>query len=259
MEIKIFESLEFGSVRSILRDGDVWFISKDISNILGYSDNEAMTRRLDLDEKEVLTLENIKNLQIIGFENSTRGVSIINESGLYNAIIGSSKSEAKIFKKWITSEVLPSIRKTGGYVQENRAIDFVNNWLPSLDENSKSAIASVIEENRKLILKIEEQKPKVEFTDKLLKSKDCILVRDFAKILYEEKINIGEKKLYKWLRDNNYLMRDNLPDQQYMKYFSVKENTIDTPFCVKLVKTTLVTPEGQLYFYSKLKDVEGGF
>ena len=93
----------------------------------------------------------------------------------------------------------------------------------------------------------------MEFTDKLLKSKDCILIRDYAKILYDEDIKIGEKQLYKWLRENRYLMQDNTPYQSYMKYFSIKENSIDTPFGIKLTKTTLINPVGQLYFYHKLK------
>jgi anti-repressor protein len=138
-----------------------------------------------LDEEEKVR----RNVSTLGGVQETW---LITEDGVYEILMQSRKPIAKEFKKQV-KDILKTIRKTGGYVQENRAIDFVNNWLPSLDDNSKNAIASVIEENRKLILKIEEQKPKVEFTDKLLKSKDCILVRDFAKILYEEKINIGEK------------------------------------------------------------------
>lgn len=101
---------------------------------------------------------------------------------------------------------------------------------------------------------IETQQPKVDFANRLLKSKDNILVREFSKIMQEEKVfNLGEKKLYAWFRDNKYLMQNNEPYQTYMKYFVVEENTIDTPFCVKSVKTTKINPDGQVYFYSKLK------
>ena len=108
-------------------------------------------------------------------------------------------------------------------------------------------------ENKEKSKIIEDNKPKVEFAEKLLESTDNILVREYAKILYEEGIKLGEKKLYKWLRDNKYIMQNKEPYQRYMKYFYVKERTINTPFGTKLRKTTMVSPEGQIYFYHKLK------
>ena len=101
---------------------------------------------------------------------------------------------------------------------------------------------------------IEYQKPLVEFADKMLGSKDSILIRTFSKLLYDEGIKIGEKKLYSWLRENGYLNKSNEPYQQYMNYFEVKVSTYDTPFGTKTTTTTLVKPKGQLYFYNKLKD-----
>ncbi|AJW76933.1 antirepressor [Marinitoga sp. 1197] len=104
-------------VRVLLRDGEPWWVGKDVAAILGYTDTEAMTRRLDGDEQMLI---NSKNLQNVGFEIPTRGLKIINESGLYNAILGSKKTQAKEFKRWITHEVLPSIRKYGKYEIENK-------------------------------------------------------------------------------------------------------------------------------------------
>lgn len=101
---------------------------------------------------------------------------------------------------------------------------------------------------------IEEQKPKVEFANKILGSKDSILVRVYSKILFDEGINIGERKLYKWFRDNGYLSKTNEPYQKYMKYFEVKETPYDTPYGIKINTTTLVKPEGQIYFHDKIKE-----
>lgn len=109
-------------------------------------------------------------------------------------------------------------------------------------------------ETKPLLDKIEEQQPKVDFADKILKSKDNILVREFAKLMHEHKVsNLGERRMYLWLRESKYLMTNNEPYQKYMKYFAVKESTIDTAFGTRLTKTTLITPHGQLFLYNKLK------
>ena len=101
---------------------------------------------------------------------------------------------------------------------------------------------------------IEYQKPLVEFADKMLGSKDSLLIRVYAKLLNDEGLKIGEKKLYSWFRDNGYLNRSNEPYQQYMEYFEVKVSTYDTPFGTKTNTTTLIKPKGQLYFFKKLKE-----
>ena len=104
---------------------------------------------------------------------------------------------------------------------------------------------------------IEYQKPLVEFADKMLGSKDSLLIRVYAKLLNDEGLKIGEKKLYSWFRDNGYLNRSNEPYQQYMEYFEVKVSTYDTPFGTKTNTTTLIKPKGQLYFFKKLKEDKG--
>jgi anti-repressor protein len=109
-------------------------------------------------------------------------------------------------------------------------------------------------ETQKQQLQIEEMTPKANFTDRLLKSKDNILVREYSKILQDEGFTLGEKKLYKWFRDNKYLMKNNEPYQQYMKYFAVIESTINTLWGEKIVKTTKINPQGQLFFYLKLEE-----
>jgi anti-repressor protein len=134
---------------------------------------------------------------------------------------------------------------------------------PKVPMNYKEALLALVEaeeekerlqlETQKQQLQIEEMTPKAQFTDRLLKSKDNLLVREYAKVLQDEGFTLGEKKLYKWLRDNRYLMQNNEPYQKYMKYFKVIERTRDTMWGQKITKTTKVTPQGQLYFYEKLE------
>ena len=185
--------------------------------------------------------------------------TIINESGLYNVILRSDKPEAKTFKRWITHEILPQIRKTGGYVNNDEL--FIQTYLPFADDTTKQLFAATLSTVRAQNEQIEQQKkriaelkPKADFTDKLLKSKDSLLVREFAKVMFDEKVcTFGEKQMYKWLRDNKYLMSHNEPYQQHMKHFEVVVRPIDTPFGVKETTTTKINPQGQLYFYNKLK------
>lgn len=136
--------------------------------------------------------------------------------------------------------------------------------LPTTYLEALKALTVEVEKNEQLLLEnkqqeqqIVEMQPKVDFTDRILKSKDCILVREFAKIMQDEKvINYGEKKLYLWLRGNKYINGKNEPYQQYMKYFVVEESSINTVYGIKLVQTTKITPDGQLYFCKKLKDFQ---
>jgi prophage antirepressor-like protein len=247
MDLKIFENSEFGKIRTVNKNEEIWFIGKDVAEILGYSDTSyaIATHCKGVEEMSIPSNGGKQNMKIIA------------ERDLYRLILKSKKPEAERFEDWVVGEVLPSIRKTGGYIIEKendtpeeimaRALLVAQDTLKRREERIKS-----------LELKIEEDVPKVEFADKLLKSKDNILIRDYSKILYDENIKIGEKKLYQWFRENKILMKNNLPYQQFMKYFFVKEKPIDTPFGVKLTTTTMINPEGQLYFYNKLnKEFKG--
>jgi anti-repressor protein len=244
--LTVFENQEFGKVRTVLKDGETWFVAKDVCDCLDVKNVSDAINMLDDDEKNTIVLNE-------GIGNPEK--SIINESGLYSLVLSSRKPSAKKFKKWVTSEVLPSIRKTGGYVQENRAIDFVNNWLPSLDETSKNVIAGVIEENRKLQYKIETDKPLVDFAETISASSDSIDVGVFAKVIKDEGINIGRNKLFQWLREKGYLMDNNIPYQKAMDsgMFEVVEYSYKTPFGDKLATKTLVTGKGQIKLVQILK------
>lgn len=142
--LQVFNNHQFGEIRVLEMSGEPWFVAKDISNVLGYTDAEAMTRRLDNDEQ---TLISKQNLQDVGFEIPTRGLKMINESGLYSAVLGSQKEEAKHFKRWVTREVLPTIRKTGGYVNNDDL--FVETYFPFMDDTTKQAFKQTLETVRK--------------------------------------------------------------------------------------------------------------
>lgn len=198
----------------------------------------------------------------------------VNESGLYDLIFGAAKqgnnqnikTKAKQFKRWVTSEVLPTIRKTGGYVQENRAIDFVNSWLPQLDEVSKYAVASTLEQNRFLVIEnktlkttIEEQKPKVVLAEAIEVSSNSILVKDLAAIFKQKGVDIGQNRLFIWLRENGYLCKKkgnmfNKPTQKSLNLglFEVKEHVhTGNNGELKTKITPKVTGKGQVYFVNK--------
>lgn len=257
---KIFDGYELTIYE---QDGQVKFLLKDLCNILELGQVAGVKRRLD---KDVISNHPLKTIG--GMQQAT----FVNEDGLYDVILDSRKKEAKRFRKWITSDVLPSIRKTGGYVQENRAIDFVNSWLPQLDENSKSAVASTLEQNRhlvtenkKLVTTIESQKTKVVFADAYEVSDDLITIKEMANLLKQKGIDTGEKRLYTWLRDNGYVCRKigdfkNLPTQRSLDLgiLAIKKGLRSgTGGALRQTKTTKVTGKGQIYFVNKFLGQEG--
>lgn len=248
-ELKMFEKENF-KIRVVEQNGDIWFVAKDIADTLGYSDTATMTRRLDEDEK------GMQNLQTLG---GLQGMAIINESGLYNAIIGSKKEEAKIFKKWVTSEVLPSIRKHGGYITPQKVEEMINNpdtmivMLNALKKERQEK-EELLNKNKNLIQKIETDKPRVDFAIGIETSATSISVREYAKIISKDGFVIGEKRLFNWLRDNNFIMWNNEPYQKYIvqNIFEVKEGFYIAGDSTKPYKKTLITGKGQIYFGKKL-------
>jgi anti-repressor protein len=199
-EIMNFEHEAFGQVRTVACEGEPWFMASDIAEVLGYREAEKLTRRLDEDEMttplKTGSLRQIRNLR--------KDTRFINESGLYTAIMHSSKLEAKRFKKWVTSEVLPSIRKNGGYVQA------------SINESPEEIMARALVVAQQTLKRVEEQKelaesqlqavqPKVEFAEALEVSEDTILVRELAKLIQQTTgYKTGGNRFYRWLRDNGY-------------------------------------------------------
>ena len=236
--IKVFNSSEFGNVRTVSIDNEIWFIGKDVVDILGYQNGSRdINRHVSEDDRQ--------NYQNGTFE-SPRGMTIINESGLYSLVLSSKLESAKRFKHWVTSEVLPTLRKTGSY------------GMPQGKELLALAVIEAqktIEEKNK---EIERMRPKEVFADAVASSKDSILIGELAKLICQNGYSVGQNRLFTWMRDNGYLMVQgasrNIPKQRYVEQglFEIKESSIANPDgSVRLIKTTKVTAKGQQYFIQK--------
>lgn len=242
--LKIFENKEFGEIRTVIKDGEPWFVGKDVTKILGY---ERPTKAI-LDHVDGEDLDAVPIQDSIGRMQNT---PVVNESGLYSLILSSKLPNAKKFKKWVTSEVLPSIRKNGGYIagQETMSDDELMARALQVAQNK------ILERDKQ----IETMKPKAIFADAVAASHTSILIGDLAKLISQNGVNIGQKRLFKWLRDNGYLIRRNgsdwnMPTQRSMemKLFEVKESTINNPDgSIRINRTPKVTGKGQQYFVNK--------
>lgn len=244
--IQIFNNEDFGEVRVTEVDGEPMFCAADVTKALGYNNGrDAIARHVDNGDVVKRDTQTSSGIQSMTF---------VNESGLYTLIFGSKLPQAKKFKKWVTSEVLPSIRKTGSYT------------LPKPEYSDTEILAkAVLISQQKLkechVLieaqskKIEEDKPKVDFANAIIGSKTSCLIGELAKILTQNGFTIGQNRLFKLLRRKGYLGHSpkmyNIPYQQYVErgYFELKKG-IRTGVDGSLITTTTtkVTPEGQLYF-----------
>lgn len=243
-EIKIFDNPEFGKVRTMEINGEPYFVGKDVSEILGYSDtNKAIAMHVDDEDKL-----NDKTASSLG----QRGGWLINESGLYSLILSSKLPKAKEFKRWVTSEVLPSIRKHGAYAVDELLND------PEFAIKTFTALKEEREKSKRLSEQIEADKPKVIFADSVSAAKSSILIGDLAKILKQNGVNIGQNRLFEWFRQNGFLIKSgsskNMPTQKAaeMGLFEVKVSTVNNPDgSIRETKTTKVTGKGQVYFVNK--------
>ena len=233
-------------VRTVLIDGEPYFVGKDVTEILGYKNaSKALADHVDSEDK--LNNETLSSL-------GQRGGWLVNESGLYSLILSSKLPSAKKFKRWVTSEVLPAIRKHGAYMTDAKAFDVVNN---------KSGLADLLQQAadqlKRKDIQIAEMKPKALFADSVSASDSTILIGDLAKILKANGVDTGAKRLFQWLRDKSYLINRkgsdwNSPTQKSMNLglFVIKESTHTQPDgTVRVTKTTKVTGKGQQYFVNK--------
>lgn len=250
-KVQVFKNEEFGSVRAIERNGEPWFIGKDMAEILGYT-NTAKAIRDHVDDEDKLT-------ERIVLSGQNREAFLINESGLYSLILGSKLPSAKRFKHWVTSEVLPAIRQNGVYMTDDKAYDITHNPGSLAD-----LLLQAGEQLKQKEIIIQEMKPKALFADAVTTSHTSILVGDLAKIIKQNGYEIGQKRLFEWLRQNGYLIKSgsskNMPTQKSMDLhlFEVKESTVQNPDgSVRVTKTPKCTGEGQVYFINKfLKGTE---
>lgn len=244
-ELQIFKSNQFGEIRTTVQNGEPWFVAADVCKALDITQNRNAVARLDDDEKGVRLTDTLGGKQKL---------TVVNEAGLYSLVLGSRKPEAKAFKRWITHEVLPTIRRTGGYV--NSAEAFIGHYLPHADESTRTMFRAQLKAIEELNAKIEADKPKVLFADAVSSSDTTILVGEMAKILKQNGVDIGQKRFFEWLRQNGYLIKRkgsewNMPTQRSMELglFEIKESThLDGNGCNITTKTPKITGKGQQYF-----------
>ena len=247
--LQIFNNDEFGEIRTVTINNEPYFVGKDVAEILGYGNTrDALSTHVDEEDKVIL-----QKSEITTFEIPNRGMTVINESGLYSLILSSKLPTAKKFKRWVTSEILPSIRKHGMYATE----ELIAN--PDLAIAAFTALKEEREKNNMLEQKIEHDRPKTIFADAVSTSHTSILIGDLAKIIRQNGVDIGQKRLFEWMRQNGYLIKSgssrNMPTQKAMdmKLFEVKESTIQNPDgSSRITRTTKVTGKGQLFFVNKL-------
>lgn len=245
-DLQIFNSPEFGAIRTIEKDGEPWFVGKDVATALGYNNpRDAFKKHIDEEDKGVAKCDTL---------GGTQETTIINESGLYSLVLSSKLPTAKKFKRWVTNEVIPSIRKHGAYMTPEtlEKVLLSPDTLMQLAQNLKDE-----QEKRKALeAQIESQKPAVLFTGAVETSKTSILIGELAKMLKQNGVNIGQNRLFEWLRQNGYLIKRNgtdynMPTQRSMDMglFEIKETTINNPDgSIKISKTPKVTGKGQVYF-----------
>ena len=247
-EIKIFQNEQFGQIRIVVNENnEPLFCLADVCNVLGLRQGDVRQR---LEEGVVST-------QPLETSGGVQQANFVTEDGLYDAILDSRKPEAKKFRKWVTSEVLPSIRKHGGYItaqQNDTPEEIMARALIVAQETLKRKEQRLIEAESK----IQQDAPKVLFADAVSTSQRSCLIAELAKILQQNGVNIGQNRLFSWMRDNGYLCQKgdyyNQPTQKSMKLglFELKKTSITKPDGSVLVTTTTkVTGKGQLYFVNK--------
>lgn len=236
-------NFESKNVRLLQYDQKTWFAAKDVCEILDIKNTTDALKRLEYDE---VTRFNLGSL--------SGETNFVNEYGLYSLVLGSRKPEAKKFKRWVTHEVIPSIRKHGAYMTPEKIEEVLLNpdTIIQLAQNLKAEQEKRVEAERI----IAEQQPLVEFANTIANDKRGILIRDFAKVISKQGLVIGEKRLFQWMRTNGYLMRNNRPYQRYidMGVLELVERPVVRTAGTEISFTPKITGKGQEYFYSKLRE-----
>ena len=245
--VRIYQKEGFGELRVIQIQNELWFVAADVCRILEHSNSRMAVERLDDDEKGVSSIYT---------PGGTQEMSIVSESGLYSLVLGSRKPEAKAFKRWITHDVIPSIRKTGGYVSNDDL--FIQTYLPGLGDAEKEIFKTTLSALRNANDKIAMDAPKVRLADSITAGKGTILVSDLAKLLRQNGVIIGRDRLFEKLRSEGYLCtaagQRNHPTQRSMELglFEVSESVWrDSDGNEHNSFTTKVTGKGQQYFLSR--------
>ena len=253
-DIQVFNSEQFGEVRTAGTAQEPIFCAADICRALGYNNGrDAISRHCD--EGDVVKHDTPTT-------SGVQTMTFVNESGLYSLIFGSKLESAKQFKKWVTSDVLPSIRKHGMYATEATVESMLNDpenailMLQAYQRERKERLAAQ-QQVEKLEAQAIEDKPKIIYADAVKGSTSSCLIGELAKMIAQNGYPIGEKRLFQWLRDNHYLCsygeRFNQPYQQYIEQglFTMKQNVFSVDGEMRTRNTTKVTGKGQIYFINK--------
>ncbi len=246
--IQVFQNPEFGAIHVEQINGEPWFVANEVAKILGYSNpRDAISRHVQGRDKGVVKRDTL---------GGTQEVAAINESGVYALVFSSKLPKAQEFQHWVTAEVLPSIRKHGAYMTEEtleKAItspDFLIRLATQLKEEQTKRVAAERQ--------IELDRPKVVFADAVEASDGSILVGVLAKILKQNGVEMGQNRLFSWLRENGYLMKGgasrNMPTQYSKEHglIDVKESTHIMPDgTIRQTFTPKITGKGQKYFVNK--------
>lgn len=244
-ELQVFSDPEFGEIRVTEKNGEPWFVAADVCRALEIGNpTQAMTR---LDDDEITLISN----------EGGRKVNFVSEPGLYSLVLGSRKKEAKIFKRWITHEVIPSIRKHGLYATENTVEAMLND--PDTAIRLLQEVKDERAKRKALEAEVEVNRPKALFADSVAASKSSILVGELAKLLKQNGVDIGQNRLFERLRREGYLIRRNgndynMPTQKSMELglFEIKETVVThADGHTSINKTPKVTGKGQLFFVDK--------
>ena len=246
-QLQVFNNEEFGQVRTVTQGEDVWFVAKDVAEVLGYNNtSKAIQMHVDEDEKADLPIWD-------GRQN--RNQKVINESGLYSLILSSKLPNAKKFKKWVTSEVLPSIRKHGAYMTgqalEKAVTDpaFMIGLLTNLKEEKEKLAAAQQQ--------IVQQQPLVVFAEACMQSEQTLKVSEVAKLATKQGVKIGQRQLFAKLREWELMFkRSTEPTQPAVEkgYFEIAQGVKQKPNGEAFTwTTTYVTPKGQAYIIDRLK------
>lgn len=254
-DLQIFNNPDFGNIRALEINGDPYFVGKDVAEVLGYSNSrKALSDHVDPEDK----MDGVTIRDSIGRDQNP---VFINESGVYALVFSSKLPKAKEFKHWVTSEVLPTIRKHGAYATPETIESIIAN--PDNGIRLLQALKDEREKRKALEAQNEGMKPKALFADAVAASDTTILVRDLAKILKQGGCDIGGNRLFAWLRDHDYLCKSgkskNMPTQKSMELglFKVREGSyINSKGDNIITKTCLVTGKGQIYFVNKFKEMQ---
>lgn len=248
-ELMIFNNPEFGQIRTVEINREPWFVGKDVAEMLGYTNpRDALAVHVDEEDKAAVAIHD-------GSQN--RNMTVINESGVHSLILSSKLPTAKKIKHWVTSEVLPSVRKHGAYMTPDTLDKMISS--PEFGIKLLSALKEEKEKRKELEEQAEQNKPKVLFADAVSTAKTSILVGELAKLLKQNGVEMGQNRLFAWMRDNGYLIKRNsvdynMPTQYAMELglFEIKETVIThSDGHVTINKTPKVTGKGQQYFVNQ--------